>query len=128
VIGVDWVLETSSLGHLVAKVPPDLHIDLRFDAEQASGSAGCNTYGANFQAIGGSISFGPIRSTQIACEKAVMAAEAAYLRALESTTNYAAYGPTRSAPVPTLHLTGGAADLTFDAASPSVSPTPSPTQ
>jgi heat shock protein HslJ len=115
------VLDTTSLDHLVAKVPPDLHIDLRLDGDQASGSSGCNTYGASFQAIGGSISFGPIRSTAMACENQVMAVEAAYLRALEGTTNYQVGGPT-------LHLTGGAADLTFTATTSSLSPVSSPTQ
>lgn len=119
-LGVEWILDAASLSTLVAKVPPGLHIDLRFDTENVNGSAGCNTYGGGFEAIGGSISFGPIQSTQIACEKRVMAAEAAYQRALESSTTYHA---THS----TLHLTGGPVDLTFMAASPA-SGTASPSQ
>lgn len=84
-------------------------IDLTFAGDQATGSAGCNGYGATFHAIGGSISFDPIRSTQKACDHRVMAAEAAYLRALEGSTTYKATHTT-------LHLTGGPADLTFTAA------------
>ena len=115
------MLDSTSLATLVTKVPSDTHIDLRFDTQNVSGSAGCNTYGGGFQAIGGSISIGPLHSTQMACEKHVMAAEAAYLRALESST---AYHATHS----TLHLTGGPVDLLFTAASPSASATTSPSQ
>jgi heat shock protein HslJ len=114
--GIDWVLHDTSLSSLVAKVPPDVHIDLRFEGDQVSGSSGCNTYGASFQAIGGTISFGPFRSTAMACDHPVMALESAYLRALEGTTAYEVAGAT-------LHLTGGAADLTFTKTAPSPSPT-----
>ncbi len=119
-LGIDWVLDDASLATLVHAVPAGIHIDLTFSGDQASGSAGCNGYGASFQAIGGSISFGPIRSTLRACAHEVMAAEAAYLRALEGST---AYHATHS----TLHLTGGPVDLTFTAASPA-SGTASPSQ
>jgi heat shock protein HslJ len=83
-----------------------VHIDLRFQGDQVSGSSGCNTYGASFQAIGGSISFGPFRSTAMACEQPVMALESAYLRALEGSTAYQVAGST-------LQLIGGASDLRF---------------
>jgi len=114
-IGIDWVLDDASIASLVRSVPPGIRIDLTFEGDQASGSAGCNGYGASFQAIGGTISFGPIRQTQKACERPVMEAEAAYLRALAGATGYQATGST-------LQLTGGAADLSFTrmaAASPS---------
>ncbi len=113
--GIDWVLDDASLGSLVAKVTPDVHIDLRFEGDQVGGSSGCNTYGASFQAIGGTISFGPFRSTAMACEQPVMALESAYLRALEGSTAYEVAGAT-------LHLTGGAAALTFTKTTPSPSP------
>jgi heat shock protein HslJ len=93
----------------VVKVPADVHIDLRFEGDQVSGSSGCNSYAASFQAIGGSISFGPFRLTAMACEQPVMALESAYLRALESSTAYQVSGST-------LHLTGGASDLSFSRA------------
>jgi heat shock protein HslJ len=120
-IGVDWVLDNASLATLVASVPAAVHIDLLFTTEQAGGSSGCNHYSAPFQAIGGSISFGPFASTAMACEQAVMKLEAAYVRALEGST---AYHATHS----TLHLTGGPVDLMFTAASPSASGTASPSQ
>jgi len=107
-LGVDWILDDASLATQVAKVPGGIPIDLRFEGEQVSGSSGCNTYGGTFEAIGGSISFGPLHSTQMACDHRVMEAEAAYLRALEGSTAYQASGST-------LHLTGGAADLSFTA-------------
>jgi heat shock protein HslJ len=95
-------------------MPANLRVDLTFAGDQASGSSGCNTYGATFHAIGGSISFGPFRMTQMACDHQVMAAEAAYVRALAGSTAYLA---TKT----TLHLTGGPVDLRFTAGTP-VSP------
>ena len=106
---MEWILDTSSLATQVAKVPTDLRIDLTFTGEQVSGSSGCNTYGGIFQAIGGSISIGPLHSTQIACDHATIEAEAAYLRSLEGATAYQATSTI-------LQLTGGAADLSFTAA------------
>jgi heat shock protein HslJ len=117
-MGVDWILDTTTLATLVRRLPADAHIDLRFEGDQASGSSGCNTYSGLFRAVGGSISFGAMASTQMACEHQVMAAEAAYMRALEGSTSYEA---TKT----TLHLTGGPVDLVFTAstaASPSASP------
>jgi heat shock protein HslJ len=121
--GFDWVLDDSTLASLVAKVPAGVPIDLRFEGDQASGSSGCNTYGAGFHAIGGSISFDPFRSTAMACEGPVMALESAYLRALEGSTAYQVIepqAPQASYPpgaclyhTACLYLTGGAADLTF---------------
>jgi heat shock protein HslJ len=119
-IGIHWVLDNASIASLVRSVPPGIRIDLTFEGDQGSGSAGCNGYGASFQAIGGTISFGPIRQTQKACDRPVMEAEAAYLRSLEGSTAYQASGST-------LHLTGGAADLSFTAAPPSFG-SASPTQ
>jgi heat shock protein HslJ len=117
---VDWILDASSLATQMAKVPAGIRIDLTFSGNQVSGSSGCNTYGGTFQAIGGSISFGALRSTQMACTHAVMEAEDAYLRSLEGSTAY-------ETTLTTLHLTGGAADLSFTAASPSFG-SPSPSQ
>jgi heat shock protein HslJ len=92
----------------VSKVPSGPRIDLTFNDGQIDGSAGCNGYGGTFQAIGGAITFGQIRTTQRACHKPVMAAETTYLRAFEGSTAYMASSTT-------LRLTGGAADLSFTA-------------
>ena len=109
------MLDAASLGALVHTLPANVRIDLTFSADQASGSSGCNTYTAPFRAIGGSISFGPFTSSLHACAHRIMAAEAAYLRAVEGSTTY-------KATTTTLHLTGGPVDLAFTAgtaASPS---------
>ena len=111
-IGIDWVLDDASIATLVATVPAGIHIDLRFGAKQASGTAGCASYSLSFQAIGGSISFGPIRSNQLPCRQSLKEASDAYLRALEGSTDYEATSST-------LRLTGGAADLSFTASTSS---------
>jgi heat shock protein HslJ len=55
---------------------------------QATGNAGCNTYGGSYTVKGSSLTFGPMMSTLIACEITVMDQEQAYLIALGETKSY----------------------------------------
>ena len=88
--GIDWVLDDASLALARREGAPG-----RPDRPPLRGRPGervrpgATRYGASFQAIGGTISFGAIRSTAMACEQPVMALESAYLRALEGSTAYA---------------------------------------
>jgi len=58
--------------------------------ENLSGSAGCNTYNAGYQADDSTISIGPAMSTLMACVEpdGIMEQEAAYLGSLESLASY----------------------------------------
>ncbi len=57
---------------------------------QAGGDAGCNTYGGSYTVKGSSLTFGPMMSTMMACEPAIMDQEQAYLKALGETKSYEA--------------------------------------
>ncbi|NWG15022.1 MAG: META domain-containing protein [Chloroflexi bacterium] len=64
-------------------------ITLEFGEDgRAGGSSGCNTYGANYTADAGSISFSAAVSTLMACAEDAMAQERDYLAALEAATAY----------------------------------------
>lgn len=80
---VVWQLEEDSMGRLVDETFPGATITLRFDGAQASGSAGCNSYGGGYQAdVDGTLSFEGFAMTLMACPPPLMALESAYLDVL----------------------------------------------
>jgi heat shock protein HslJ len=104
--GVTWILDAASAGSLVDHVPKGARVDLQFQEGQASGKSGCNTYGGSYEAGDGTLSFGQMQMTLIACDQQIMALESAYLDALGATTGFQI---TNSG----LVLTGGQVALTF---------------
>jgi putative lipoprotein len=69
----------------------DADVTLTFaDDGTVSGSPACNTYSGSYEAgDDGSISLGPLASTQMACEEAIMALEANYLQTLDQASSFA---------------------------------------
>jgi heat shock protein HslJ len=62
---------------------PGSKITLRFENGQASGNAGCNSYGGNYQVNGDQVRFEQLVSTLMACaDQSVMDQESAYLKFL----------------------------------------------
>jgi heat shock protein HslJ len=53
-----------------------------------SGNAGCNTYNGTYTTDGDKITIGPLATTRMACEQAVMDQETAYLNALANASTY----------------------------------------
>lgn len=71
-------------------VPDGITATLMFDAGQASGSGGCNTFNGQYEVTGSdSIRIGPLASTRKACPDPAMSFEATYLAALQGVTNWA---------------------------------------
>ena len=100
------MLDAASAGSLVDLVPRDATVDLRFQDGQAQGKAACNSYGGDYEADDGSLSFGTFAQTVMACDPPVMALETAYLDALTKVSGYQ-IGDAG------LVLTGGNVALTF---------------
>ncbi|HEX6843711.1 MAG TPA: META domain-containing protein [Actinomycetota bacterium] len=81
--GVTWVLDAASTTSLATEAPTSARVDLRFEDDRASGTSGCNSYGGSYEAgDDGSLSFGDMMMSQMACEEALMALESAYLGSL----------------------------------------------
>ena len=73
---------------------PEVDTTITFDAERMSGSVGCNSFGGDYKVSGGSITFGPVMSTMMACDENVMQQEAAVLGVLVETVNFKMDGNT----------------------------------
>ena len=87
--GMTWTLVSYGNPDSPQAALPEAPVTLVFSAEGIGGSAGCNTYGGGFQYDAGTISFGNVVSTKVACEGAgVMEQESAYLNALSSANSF----------------------------------------
>ena len=69
-------------------------LTLRFEAGgRASGSGGCNSFGADYRRRSDSrLEFGPIVATEMACEAAVTEQEARYFAILDAAESFSRYG------------------------------------
>jgi len=85
-----WVLVSFGEQGIEAAPIEGTDLTLEFDeAGQAAGSAGCNTFGAQYNVQNGQISFDQIVTTEIACTaEGVMAQEQRYYDALQSAGEY----------------------------------------
>lgn len=90
--GTSWLATGYNNGQAaVASLMANTAITANFGAGgQLTGSAGCNTYTATYQAAGNSITISPAVTTRMACPQpeGVMAQEAQYLAALVTATTY----------------------------------------
>jgi heat shock protein HslJ len=68
-------------------VQADSNPTLIFDADSAGGNGSCNSFGGDYEAKNGKLTFGGIFSTMMYCED-VMDQEFAYLGALENAASY----------------------------------------
>jgi heat shock protein HslJ len=101
-----WVLRDGSLDGVAIPVLDEHPITLRFAGTEISGTAACNGYGGRVRSEGGRIVIDELGMTAMACEDAVMAAESAYVRALESVARISREGDV-------LTLDGPAVELRF---------------
>ncbi len=95
--GTDWRAASLLMDGLLTRVPGDVPVTLRLEDGRAGGVAACNTYSGGYSLDGASLLFGPLASTEMACEEPRMSIEAAFLEALGATT--------------TQRLTGGQLEL-----------------
>jgi heat shock protein HslJ len=94
--GTRWqVLNFNNGREAVVTLLPGTDISLDFgtsQANQVSGRAGCNTYFAQYQAGGNTLTVGRPGTTTLACEPEVMTQEQQYLAALQSAATFTIQG------------------------------------
>ena len=90
----NWSLVSYGPPESPIEVLPGTSVTLEFDAEgRAGGSGGCNSYGGDYEVENGSISFGEIVSTLMACtDPGVGEQESQFLGALQTASTYEVSG------------------------------------
>lgn len=85
-----WRLDSYGAPGAETPVIAGTDVTLHFSQDgQAGGSAGCNSFGAQYQTSDGQISFSQVISTLMACaDENVMTQEHAYLQALQAAGTY----------------------------------------
>jgi heat shock protein HslJ len=71
-------------------------VSAQFDGGKISGTAGCNTYNASYEASGSDISFGPIAATKKPCPEDEQSTEDRYLQLLAEIGSYEVSGRSMS--------------------------------
>lgn len=87
--GILWVLQgyVNAQGNLLNPLP-GTQLFIRFEDGAVSGSAGCNSFNGTYELSGRFITFGPLATTMMACEEAVMDQEATFLTNLQNAATY----------------------------------------
>jgi heat shock protein HslJ len=91
-VGPTWTLDEATRGAMAQDADQvDADVTLQFAEDgTVSGSSACNTYSGPYEAQDdGSITLGPLASTQMACDEAIMALEANYLQTLDQASSFA---------------------------------------
>jgi heat shock protein HslJ len=71
-------------------------VSAQFDGTTISGTAGCNSYHASYEASGSDISFGPIAATKKICPEDEQSTEDRYLQLLAEIGSYEVSGRSMS--------------------------------
>ncbi|MDQ5822645.1 MAG: DUF4377 domain-containing protein [Chloroflexota bacterium] len=87
----EWLLTTYQIARAIPRDVTNFGSTLKFEADgRAGGSGGCNSFGGPYQAgEGGSLTFGTLVSTRMACAEDIMQWESTYFQALDSASAYA---------------------------------------
>jgi len=89
-----WILTAYAVDGSMKDALPAPRVDAAFADGKVSGNGGINQYSGGYEVDGSKLSIGPLASTQMAGEPAVMQQEAAYLANLEAANAYKVNGDT----------------------------------
>ena len=89
-----WILTAYAVDGSMKDALPTPKVDATFADGKVSGNGGVNQYTGSYETDGSKLSVGPLASTQMAGEPAVMEQEAAYLVALQAAGAYKVNGDT----------------------------------
>ena len=100
--GTTWLLDNTIVG---SEVTAEFTAGTGSEESVVAGTAGCNTYQGTYvvttRAVGrNTIQIGPLATTRMMCDEALMGQERLYLAALESATEYTIKGSTLSITYP----------------------------
>ena len=84
--GIDWTLQRQQVDGALVELPHDARITLLMQDGTATGTGGCNSYGASYERDGDALTFGVIEATEMYCLDA-SDLESAYFANLAEVTN-----------------------------------------
>lgn len=88
--GVSWEVNAYNNGrHAVTSPKLGTQLTLAFKDGTVSGSSGCNRFHGTFKVQGDALSIGPLGTTRMMCDEAVMTQEREFLAALASASRWA---------------------------------------
>jgi len=92
--GTSWLLiDYTSPSGTNFTVPMAITPTLVFEADRATGNAGCNTFSASYTVTGNALKFGPATATQMACQEPIASVEKAYVATLAVVDTVTMKGP-----------------------------------
>jgi heat shock protein HslJ len=87
--GTSWILSSIAQGDTLTSLRPEQRITAEFLDGRLSGFGGCNTYGADYQAEGNTLTLGEINRTLMDCtNEEFVQLETTYLEILSTITSY----------------------------------------
>ncbi|MBV2357985.1 META domain-containing protein [Streptomyces sp. J2-1] len=92
VTGIDWTVRSVTESGTTRQAPASARLRLEEDG-RAAGNLGCNGFGAQVTVQGDRITFGPLRTTRMACAPARMEFERALARVLTAGPLTVTTGP-----------------------------------
>ena len=92
--GVKWMLQSYAVDGELQSVIATSDIDATFADGTVSGTGGCNQYSGSYELDGEALSIGPLVSTMMACEQAIMDQEVAFMSAFGSAASFEVSGDT----------------------------------
>ncbi len=88
-VGTTWTLDTTIVGETASSVPANSAASITITDGTAAVHTGCNRGNAGTEISDGVITFGPMATTKMACEQALMDLESFVTRVLSGQVSYA---------------------------------------
>ena len=92
--GAKWMLQSYAVDGELQSMIPASEVDATFADGTVSGTGGCNQYSGSYELDGEALSIGPLVSTMMACDQAIMDQEVAFMSALGAAASYEVSGDT----------------------------------
>lgn len=90
--GPTWVVQEMSVDGTMTAPIPESPPSAVFEEGAVSGTSGCNSYNGSYEANDGSLTFGPLATTLMACTPELMAQETVYFELLGQVDSYEVRG------------------------------------
>jgi heat shock protein HslJ len=102
--GTSWTLTRATVPDGIVELDEEWPVTISFEGGTAGGRAPCNSYGGTYELTDGSIAFGSLSSTEMACGEPAMTIESAYLAALPVVDSVTVSGDVLTLTAPGIEL------------------------